>query len=175
MSINTLAFEAAARTKVSIKLGPTRGVEERVAVRAGEAPPPLPETPPNNILANLTKYIPTESVTLYVATVSAQGVLKNYGFTPSCVYMFFVYLTPLLLLILFLQHLAIAKKNWKISPREWPWWKMVASTIAFAGWALAIPGNPVFSPDSATGGVIAGLIALFVSTFLSIFDPFFDK
>jgi hypothetical protein len=47
---------------------------------------------------------------------------------------------------------------------EWPWWKLIACTIAFAVWALAIP--PLVNSDP--GEVVAGFGALLISTFLSL-------
>ena len=47
---------------------------------------------------------------------------------------------------------------------NWPWWKLVASTIAFSVWALAIP--PLLSGDA--GKVVAGFGAVLVSTMLGL-------
>ena len=49
------------------------------------------------------------------------------------------------------------------------------STIAFAAWALAIPGSPYLSVKGADGGVVAALIALFASTILSLLEPVFER
>lgn len=152
MSINTLALDAAAKSGAIIQ-------------------PPLKD----DVLAGLTKYIPTESVTLYVAAVSSLTALKDTGITAPMTFWFFICLTPLLMLLLFLRQLALAGKDWKISAAQWPWWRVIASTIAFAVWALAVPGNPLNFTDSAVSGVIAGFAALFVSTFLNILAPFFEK
>jgi hypothetical protein len=135
---------------------------------------PIPPSK-DDAVAGLTKYIPTESVTLYVATVSAQVVLLGVGLTPHFWYWFFICLTPLLQLVLFLRQLAVAKKNWKVPIKLWPWWRIIASTLAFAVWALAVPGNPIIDTDSATGGVLAGFCALLVSFALNLFSPFFEK
>ncbi len=131
--------------------------------------------PPSDFLSSLTKYIPTESITLYVSTVSAQQSLEAIGLTPKFTYWFFVGLTPLLMITLFLRQLAISKKNWRIQPAELPWWRIVASTIAFMTWALAVPGNPIISPKDSVQGAVAALAAVFVSAFLNIFEPFFEK
>ena len=145
----------------------------RLAAEPGAAMPQPPSK--EYVLAGLTKYIPTESITLYVAAVSSLPALKETVVTATNTYWFFVCLTPILLLLLFLGHLANAGKDWKISVAHWPWWKIVASTVAFSVWALAVPGNPLNFTDSAMSGVIAGFAALFVSTFLNILTPFFEK
>jgi hypothetical protein len=154
MSATTLAFEAAGN--------------------AGAIPPP-PST--DSALAGLTKYIPTESVTLYVATVSAQGAITSVApwFGPNIAYWFFVVLTPVLLLVLFLRQLAVAGKEWRLPPAGWPWWRMIASTLAFAVWALAVPGNPIIDTKNAASGVVGGLAATVVSGFLNLVAPFFER
>jgi hypothetical protein len=129
----------------------------------------------DDVLAGLSKYIPTESVTLYVAAISSLPALKNTGITPAVTFWSFVCLTPVLMLLLFLRQLALAGKDWKISAAQWPWWKIIASTAAFAVWALAVPGNPFNFADSAVSGVITGFAALVVSTFLNILAPFFES
>ena len=80
MSINTLALDAAAKSGAIIQ-------------------PPLKD----DVLAGLTKYIPTESVTLYVAAVSSLTALKDTGITAPMTFWFFICLTPLLMLLLFLR------------------------------------------------------------------------
>lgn len=154
MSVNTLAVEAVAA--------------------AGAIPKPPSK---DDTLAALTKYIPTESLTLYVATVSSQKALTTLlpWLTAGVAYWFFFVVTPGIMLGLFVRKLAVAGKNWKIHPKDWPWWKMFASAIAFAVWALAVPGNPIIPANSAEGGVVAGLAALFVSTFLNLLSPLFEK
>jgi hypothetical protein len=154
MSMNTLAVDATAR------VGGIR-------------------TPPSqkDSLEALTKYIPTESITLYVAIVSAQTALASIipWLTPSVGYKVFVAVTPALMLILYLRHLAVAGRDWKVPPKSWPWWSMIASSIAFAVWAMAVPGNPIIDPNNTAGGVVAGVAALLVSTVLNIFAPFFEN
>jgi hypothetical protein len=152
MSINTLALDAAAKSGAIVQQ-------------------PLKD----DALAGLTKYIPTESVTLYVAAVSSLTALQGTGVTPTIIFWAFICLTPIMMLLLFLRQLAIAGKDWKISVAQWPWWRIIASTVAFAVWALAVPGNPLNFVDTAVSGVIAGFSALFVSTFLNILAPFFEK
>ena len=85
MSMNTLAVEAAADKKAV----------------------PRPPSRDDNV-AGLTKYIPTESITLYIATVSAQKTLSTLvpWLTPTKSYWLFVGLTPLLMLAIFLRKLA---------------------------------------------------------------------
>jgi hypothetical protein len=152
MSINTLAVEGAANSG-AIPQPPSRG----------------------DVIAGLTKYIPTESITLYVSTVSAQEGLKSIGLTPTFAYWFLVFVTPLLLITLFLRQLAVAGQPWRIPLVRLPWWRTIASTLAFAVWALAVPGNPIISSSNSAQGGIAAFAALVVSMFLNIFEPFFER
>lgn len=166
MSVNSLAAEAATNSLKARVAGTPTAVAGATAL--------LPE---KDVLAGLTKYIPTESLTLYVATVSSLQAIEDVApwFTGQIAYTIFVAITPLLMLILFLRTFAVAKQNWKLPPALWPWWRMTASTIAFAVWALAVPGNPLIDAGSATGGVVAGLAAVFVSTILNLVAPFFER
>jgi hypothetical protein len=80
-------------------------------------------------------------------------------------YWIFVVLTPLLFLLIYVgkrrsQNLSFLPP----SPLQWPWWKLIAATIAFMVWALAVP--PLVSSDA--GKVVAAFGALLVSTMLSL-------
>jgi hypothetical protein len=128
-----------------------------------------------NALSALTKYIPTEAVTLYIAAVSATVALKEiFPFvTDIGMYWFFAAFTPIFLFITFLGKRRAAGLAALPSAREWPWWDMVAATVAFLIWALAVPGNQLL--DTPTGGVVAGFLAIFVSTILSGIESFFRR
>jgi hypothetical protein len=144
------------------------------AAALGESPPPPP--PPDhvgNALSALIKYVPTEVITLYVATVAAREAIEMTipSFSPMFIYWTFVVITPMLFLLLFLSRLQVEKQP--IPPfRAWPLWRMIAATIAFGVWALAIPNNPYIHGPAAAA--VSGVGALFVSMVLSLLDPFFE-
>ena len=128
----------------------------------------------NNALKALIKYIPTETITLYVASISAAPALHSAVpvMDTTKIYWFFVILTPAILFLVY-----AGKRKAKTLPafpqlREWPWWKLIAATIAFSVWALAVPNNPFIHGDG--GAVLAGLAAVFISTILSLFDRIFE-
>jgi len=132
----------------------------------------------NNVtsyLEALVKYIPTESITLYIATVAATPAIQSewLWFTEGSLYWIFVVLTPVLLLLLYMGKRRTVNLSAWPPLNEFPWWNTIAATIAFAIWATAIPGNGLFESD--TGGVLAGLLALFVSTVLNILSAIFQK
>jgi len=140
------------------------------------AQPARPSTPPNNALSMLVKYIPTESVTLYVAAISAAAALKSIWSQVNAVqiYWFFAALTPVIFILVLLGKRRMMHLLPLLPPvREFPWWKLIACTVAFLVWALAVPGNPYISGESA--GAVVGFFAIFISTILSLLEPIFDR
>jgi hypothetical protein len=123
----------------------------------------------------LIKYIPTESITLYVAAIAAKGVIETKWpwIDEKVIYWFFGFLTPVLWLLIY-----VAKRKAETLP-AWPplslWlgWNLVASFVAFLVWALAVPGGPYFTGSGE--GVLAGFLAVFISSFLSIIELLIDK
>lgn len=165
MSINSL-------TQTEIR----RSLRERaVGIAPGEGAVPDNDNAVSNALSMLVKYIPTESVTLYVAAVSATAALKGFRpwLTEYHIYWFFGVFTPLLFVLIFLGKRRASQLPTIPAPREWPWWKIFAATVAFLVWALAVPGNPYVRGD--TGGAVAGFLAIFISTVLSVLEPLFDR
>ena len=159
---------------------------EATATATNTAQPPSR----NDTLAGLTKYIPTESMTLYIATVSAQKAIsealgytgtgeqtaKGMALIAESGYWAFVILTPILMAIFFLRRIVLAGQTiTEIQLKDYPWWKIVASTLAFSVWALAVPSSNSNMEQSATAGVVYGFLAMVVSTFLSLIEPFFEK
>ena len=135
--------------------------------------------PVTNTLSALVKYIPTESVTLYVAALSALSGLREISSSIDArtVYLVFgVVLTPALVLLLLIAKLA-ADPNYNDplpwNPRKWPWWKMIAASIAFLAWGLAVPNNPYIQTEGLK--LLAAFAATFVSLILSIFGSIFER
>ena len=139
----------------------------RQALRPLAAETPIKKTPASSALDGLVKYIPTESITLYVAATAAMSSLTaTFPYlTTSRLYWGFVVLTPILFLLIYVGK----RRSQKLRPlpksyAQWPWWKLFASTVAFGFWALAVP--PLVSTDP--GKVVAAFGALLVSTLLSL-------
>lgn len=137
---------------------------------------PVEETKATNALEDLVKYIPTESVTLYVASTSALDALTKASsglVTAVKLYWWFGLLTPVLFILIY----AGKRRGNGLPPfpelSDWPWWKLVASTVAFLTWALAVPGGPYL--DGPDGGAVAAIAALLVSTLLSIIAAVVEK
>jgi hypothetical protein len=175
MSINsmtdTMIYEAMVAERRMITVP---GEGERPGAFAGAGPisgAPAPAAAPttfSNALNALIQYIPTESVTLYIATLAAAPALEQaLSFvTVEVIYWFFAVLTPVLFILIYLGKRRSA--NLPVFPKrlEWPIWGVVSATIAFMAWALAVPSGPYLQNDA--GGVVAGLLAVFVSLLLEL-------
>lgn len=122
-------------------------------------------------LESLVKYIPTEAVTLYVATLSAAHLLRSVmpGFDARMIYWAFFLVTPGLFLFVYASKRASDGMAPLPSMKEWPWWELFACTVAYAVWGLAVPGNPYV--DNALVGAVAAFGAVFISTLLTLAEP----
>jgi hypothetical protein len=135
---------------------------------------PVEPTKGSNALDSLARYIPTEAITLYVAACSAMASLKEKipANAELWVYWIFVVLTPILFLVIFMGKRRSAGLSALPAISKWPWWKLVAATIAFGVWALAVPTGPYSGGE--VSGIVAAFCALFVSTILTLFEPIFE-
>jgi hypothetical protein len=180
MSLSSLADEevANAQRRVSVTdygaglvaprtLTTTLNLRDRTASRG--------TTAAATVLDALARYVPTEIVTLYLTAVSAMPALTDTftRVTDVRVYWFFTILTPILLLLV----IAGKRRREGLSPfpgwGDLPWWKLVASTIAFSVWALAVPNTPYL--NSQSGKIVAAFGALLVSTLLTLLEPIFER
>lgn len=146
------------------------GVSERAAAEVI-----IQDNTVTNTVNVLVKYIPTEVVTMYVAAVSATPSLRSTlpFVSTSLMYWLFAVATPVLLLLVY----AGKRSSEGLMPlpavKELPWWKMIAATVAFLVWALAVPGNPYIIGEG--GAVVAGFGAVAISTALSLLEPIFER
>lgn len=187
MSINSLTNDElrrnqAFRENVTPRRSVRRGIEEGdVPIPPSDAMPPaaavevaIRESRANDSISQLTNYLPVETLTLYVAAVSAGPALKSVFAFMSAEFLYwgFAVLTPIFILLA----LAIKRREANMPPfaplSQFPWWKMFASTVAFLAWALAIPNNPYISGDA--GGTVAAFLALFISTILNRLEKVFQ-
>jgi RsiW-degrading membrane proteinase PrsW (M82 family) len=129
----------------------------------------------SNALNALVKYIPTETITLYVASVSAMSALQKTlpsWINPRTLYWLFGILSPILLALVYLGDRRSA--GLPVWPRwDWPWWRLIAAFIAFCVWALSIPGNPFVEGEG--GSILAALGTLFVSAIFSLVERIVGK
>lgn len=137
-------------------------------------------------LTNLARFIPTETVTIYLAAVSAvAAITQSIGKEPMVaandkwiVDIFnqtFIYwvtaivITPTIFLLI--RAISQAKQN-KKSFADFPYWKLTASVIAFLIWGLAIPNNPY--TESHIAQFAFAFLAIIVSFFLELIDTLFE-
>jgi hypothetical protein len=161
------------RMLVDFNIEAGRADDLRTALQPVAAEPPLEKTKPSTALDALVKYIPTESVTLYVAATAAMSSLTAAfpSLTPGRLYWGFVVFTPILFLLIYIGKRR--SQNLRFLPesvRDWPWWKLFAATVAFLFWALAIP--PLVSMPA--GQVASAFGALLVSTLLTVLGGVFE-
>lgn len=115
----------------------------------------------------LTRYIPTETITLYVGAMAAKAeVAKVLGLADAVwpIYWTFAVLTPILLLLLTLNRHRTSASAASISVH---WWPLFASLLAFLVWAMSVPGHPIAQELKA----LPAFAALFLSVLLSLLDP----
>ncbi len=130
------------------------------------------DTPQNSQFEALTKYLPTETITLFIAAMAAKPALADVLPTAqpwalnACIYAAGAILTPL---ILYLLALGRFRAGGGVGAMSIAWWPPTAATIAFLVWALSVP--EMLPNDGAR--LLAGFGALVVSTFLGLFDPLF--
>lgn len=140
MSINSLTdLELMRQPSAMVEAIPQAAAQAATADANAEVPP-LPKSQVGSALELLTKYIPTEVITLYVAAVSATQVLANNQIV-TIVYWAAAALTPVFLVLVLMNKRVAAGES--PLPKPWPWWRMTAATIAFMVWALAVPGKPL--------------------------------
>lgn len=163
MSLNSVASTRVAR-ELAGRGGRTLGVAE--TDDGGTAPDV------QNALSQLVEYIPAETITIYLAVVSALPTIRRALplLTPTLLYWAVAILTPVLYFLIL-----VGKRRAAVGPglpalKDWLW-PALAATVAFLAWALAVPSRPYLTGEE--GGVTAGLLAVVVSVILGVLGRFF--
>lgn len=145
----------------------------RPAGAAGDDPGDTPQAPEvKSALTKMAKFIPTETITIYLGAISASSALQAAAIwlTPEKVYWITgLIVTPILFSLMWGIDRAKAKKRFFDG---FPKWKLTAAIIAFLIWALAIPGNPYVNSDVAK--ISVAFLALVVSILLDLVDQFVE-
>lgn len=148
------------------------GVDQRRGknIEQGKSPPPEAQSAPGAMLASISAYIPTEVITLYVATLGALGSAPSgdkaslSAKSADVAFLAFLVLTPIIVWLIYAGKVASAKKVIPIAFRTWPKWEMSAATISFAAWGAALPNSPLTIVPSAVAAVmivvVSGLLGL---------------
>ncbi len=135
-----------------------------------------PESQVNAAIRTLTTYIPTETLTLYVAVLAAlQPTTKAAVASPNwAVFWWFLIVTPLVTWLVYITKVKTAGKPIPWAPFKWPLWEMAAGTIAYVAWAFALPTTPFTSLGWYSTG-LAGVVVLITSTGLGLLAPLFAR
>lgn len=147
----------------------------------GVAPGGVPTGDKDERFEVLSKYIPTETITMFVAVMSGFEAIKKLNPAvlsskwPWVAYAAFGLLTPLLVAaVAYVTYRGeIKKANPPPNPIPafvWPKFRMVAALLAFVIWALAVPGLT----DNPAVQIVAGVGAVVVSTLLSLAEQVFE-
>lgn len=178
MSIDSMANAAIGRRPDYEPLqGVPKSLKEISKAASGASAPANQVTSALNVIV---AYIPTEILTLYVAVLAALGNAKGLTTdvrpTTGTVITFwsFFLATPVTVWILYAVKLKTDNKSLPLTPVKWPIWEMVAGTVGYAAWAMALPNNPFINAAWYSSG-LAGVIVLVSSTFLGLIAPLFQQ
>lgn len=170
MSLNSLTSHRVTR-ELELEATPSRpGIRGPSEDSIGSSKPDV-----DNALSALVEYVPAETITMYLAVIAAMPelakALPGARIDATRVYWLFTLLTPILYALIYGgKRRAAGKPRWP-SRSAWPWWQMIAATIAFMAWGLTVTGGPFVTQGS--GGAVAGLLAIVVSTLLGVGGRFF--
>lgn len=166
MSLNSLARRHASSRSV---IGPAH------APGGGQPPPSPPAGEKGDVFEALSRYLPAETITLFLAGIAAVATMKDPPKDLGLwLYAGFAVLTPVMYLALAYakQREAERAAGQPPAPFEPHPWPPAAATIAFLVWALSIEG--VLSQALMTSwGELVGLAAILVSGLLALADRVF--
>ena len=170
-SMTEVAFQS--RTDVGQPTYFPKTFTEIAGAAGGKA---TPESQINAALRTLTTYIPTETLTLYVAVLAAlqpttSAAASSSSWTP---FWCFLIATPVVIWIVYITKAKTAGKPIPWSPLKWPLWEMAAGTIAYVAWAFTLPASP-FASLAWYSSALAGIIVLVTSTVLGLVSPLFAR
>jgi hypothetical protein len=129
------------------------------------------------IVNQLTRWIPSETVLLYVALLATYGTLKpvngkkvyELDYTSRWVALW-TFLVVTVLLVIGLTY-GKARRNGK--KFTWPIFELIIAPISFVAWAVALPDTPLLDFNGysiAVGGFILLAVTVGVSVLAYIFD-----
>ena len=144
------------RLERTLRLG---SLVERDPPAAGNTPQPVGVAQP--VVQQLVRWIPTETITLYVALVAILTYPTAKENEKVCALSFtaqwwaaiaFTLVTVFVVLAIY-----VTKVRSTSQPFRWPIFEMIAAPVAFAAWAVALPQTPLndfCGYKAATGGYV---------------------
>jgi hypothetical protein len=115
------------------------------AQKAGDPQSPSPDQPlgvSTNIVNQITRWIPTETITVYVALLALVAPVAAHSPSYTSRWVLFWLMTAANPVVVIL--LVMAKKQPK-DTFHFPLFEIVIATIAFAAWSFALPDTPLSS------------------------------
>ncbi len=115
------------------------------AQQAGDPKTPSPDQPlgvSTNIVNQITRWIPTETITVYVALLALVAPVAAHSPSYASRWVLFWLMTAANPVVVIL--LVMAKKQPK-DTFHFPLFEIVIATIAFAAWSFALPDTPLSS------------------------------
>jgi hypothetical protein len=190
MSISSLTNVAVARRTDELGKGPDGRPRTAAELAQATADDPSTQSAGTSALKSIATYIPTEIITLYVAALAAlagsnpdipakqSDLAKTGGSVASTAdfvaFWVFLALTPVVVWLVYAAKVRSAGKRLPSRPVSWPWWEMIASTLAFAAWAYSMP-NSVFTRFAWYTAAIGTLVVLVVSILLGLIAPLVQR
>jgi hypothetical protein len=157
---------------------PAGGAAVGTAVLTPSAPGPLVAPVPaattglGMALSSIGTYIPTEVMATYLAVLAAIPVGRGHSFHWVMFWIFLI-ATPIVVWL----GVAVARQTQGIvvkPAQQWPWWSMIAATVAFAAFVVVLPGS--VTHDISWYESWMGTIAIILSAFvLGLGDQLFGS
>ena len=114
--------------------------------KSSEVATPQAPAVPATAIGQLVRWIPTESITLYVAFLGVLNPISG-GVARACDAGYagrWVALSVFLLLtVVFVVLVHVAKVRRTAEPFRWPLFEINVSAVAFTAWAIALPDTPL--------------------------------
>jgi hypothetical protein len=123
-------------------------------------------------LRSIGTYIPTEVMATYLAILAAIPSDRGHRFQWLIFWVFLIF-TPIVVWL----GVSVARQTQGIVVRpaqQWPWWSMLAATVAFAAFVVVLPGS--VTRDISWYESWMGTVAIILSAFvLGIGDQLFGS
>jgi hypothetical protein len=133
------------------------------------------QNPVTSALAIITTYIPTEILTLYVATLAAiQTPNDSAAMEQRITFWIFLVLSPVIIWLVYAAKLRSDNKPLPLSLRQWPIWEMVAATLSYVAWAISLPGSSILQEVGLPPGLGAVLV-IATAALLGLIAPIFQR
>jgi len=168
MSVSSMASHAVARRF------PDSQEAQIVRVRGMAVDEKGDKTPQDKVtqaLEIVMAYIPTEVLTLYVATIAA--IQQKTGTSSEAAwgaFTAFLVATPAVVWLIYAAKFKARQKKLPWKPSDWPKWEMSSAIIAYCVWAYALPNTP-FAEFSWYSSSVAGIMVMATAALLGLLTP----